>query len=313
MDRLNEKLQKQFAGELLLMAVILARSISFVITKIGLQGMDAFTLLALRFLTAFIFLLPFSWTRLWELNIKSLFRGALLGASFFLVMAAEVTALKTTSASSTAFLENTAIIFVPIFEAFLLRRLPKPLVIISSIITLIGVALLTLTGEQLSLSLGEILCLIAAITYAASIILTDRFSKKEDPLLLGVLQVGFMGVFSLVTAFVTETPRLPNSMNELGIIIALAIVCTGFGFTLQPLAQSKTSSEKAGLFCAISPLSTAVIAYIFLGELLGLSGVIGISLILLGLLLINATNSVIKEGNLHDQPSFRTIIKTKRL
>ena len=40
----------------LLAAVIIARSTSYVLTKVGLQGMGKFTLLAVRFLLAFAFL-----------------------------------------------------------------------------------------------------------------------------------------------------------------------------------------------------------------------------------------------------------------
>ena len=43
-------------AELLLAAVIIARSTSYVLTKVGLQDMGKFTLLAVRFLLAFAFL-----------------------------------------------------------------------------------------------------------------------------------------------------------------------------------------------------------------------------------------------------------------
>lgn len=42
-------------AELLLAAVIIARSTSYVLTKVGLQDMGKFTLLAVRFLLAFAF------------------------------------------------------------------------------------------------------------------------------------------------------------------------------------------------------------------------------------------------------------------
>ena len=62
-----------------------------------------------------------------------------------------------------------------------------------------------------------------------------------------------MGVYNMLAAFLFETPRLPATSTEWGIILTLAIVCSGFGFTLQPLAQSRTTSERAGLFCALGP------------------------------------------------------------
>ena len=272
--------------------------------------MGTFSLLGLRFLTAFLFLLPFAWKRLSRVSGRTLLRGMLLGASFFAVMAAEVSSLKTTNASTTAFLENTAIIFVPLFEAALHKNFPKFPVIMSAMISLSGVALLTVKGGMFSLSAGECLSLLAAVFYACSIILTDRISRKDDPLTLGILQVGFMGAYSMIAAFLFETPRLPATSSEWGIILTLAIVCSGFGFTLQPLAQSRTTSERAGLFCALSPAGAAIMGSIFLKEKLGLAGILGTLLILLGMVSVNMINFFQKEKRDNEVRKNNSIIRT---
>jgi len=292
---IKNRVFSQTQAEILLMLVILARSTSFVMTKISIRDMGSFSLLGLRFLIAFLFLLPFGWKRLRCASGRTLLRGMLLGASFFTVMAAEVSGLKTTDASTVAFLENTAIVFVPLFEAVLRRKFPKVPVIVSTVISLLGVALLTLKNGSFSLSSGEFLCLVAAIFYACSIILTDRISRKDDPLTLGILQVGFMGVYSIIAAYLFETPNIPTTFYEWGIIFILAIVCSGFGFTLQPLTQSRTTSERTGLFCALSPASAAVLGSIFLKESLGPMGILGVLLILLGMVSVNIMNFIKKE------------------
>ncbi|MBR2383213.1 MAG: hypothetical protein IKA89_05645 [Anaerotignum sp.] len=50
--------------------------------------------------------------------------------------------------------------------------------------------------------------------YAVAIILTDRLSRQDDSFLLGILQVGFMGIFALIAAFLLETPRLSVGTTE---------------------------------------------------------------------------------------------------
>lgn len=264
-------------------------------TKIGIQNMGTFSLLGLRFLIAFLFLLPFVWKRLSCISGRTLIRGMLLGASFFAVMVTEVSGLKTTDASTIAFLENSAIVFVPFFEAVLRRRFPKVPVIVSAVISLCGVALLTLKSGSFSLTVGECLGLMAAAFYACSIILTDRISRIDDPLTLGILQVGFMGAYSMIAAILFETPTIPATLNEWGIILTLAIVCSGFGFTLQPLAQSYTTSERAGLFCALSPAGAVILGSICLKEKLGLTGIMGTFFILLGMVSVNMINFFKKE------------------
>ena len=165
-------------AELLLAAVIIARSTSYILTKTGLEAMGSFTLLAIRFLLAFALLAMIFWKRFIHIRIAILLRDMLLGLVFFAMMTAELFGLQTTSSSMTAFLENTAIVFVPVFEAILRKKLPKASVYISSVVTLLGVGLLALHGSAVSLTPGELLCLLAAVLYAAAIILTDRLALR---------------------------------------------------------------------------------------------------------------------------------------
>ena len=272
-------------AETLLAAVILARSTSYLFTKIGLQSIGTFNLLALRSLFAFALLSLMFRKRLRGIGMKTVLRGAALGAAFFLVMTAELNGLKSTDTSTVSFLENTAIIFVPLFEAVLMRKLPKGVSILSALAALMGVGFLTLKNGAISFTTGEIYCVAAAMLYAASIILTDRLSHKDDGFIIGLLQVGFMGLFALIASFVWETPRFPQGGTEWGVILVLAIVCSGFGFTFQPVAQSKTTAERAGLFCALNPAFASLLGVVFLSEPVTAQGVIGSALILLSLLI----------------------------
>lgn len=79
-------------AELLLAAVIIARSTSYVLTKVGLQDMGKFTLLAVRFLLAFAFLAAL-FRRLLQIDRRTLLSGLAMGGIYFCVMTAELTAL----------------------------------------------------------------------------------------------------------------------------------------------------------------------------------------------------------------------------
>lgn len=121
--------------------------------------------------------------------------------------------------------------------------------------------------------------------YACAIIATDRFTHRDDGFTLGILQVGFLGAYALVGSLLFEAPRLPQTDSEWGIILALAIVCTGFGYTLQPVAQSHTTAQRAGLFCALSPAFATIFGAVLLREKITSLGLVGILLILGSLLL----------------------------
>ncbi|MCH4889402.1 DMT family transporter [Acidaminobacter sp. JC074] len=268
-------------SSILFILVIMARSTSFVMTKIGLEDMGTFTLLSFRFILATIFLLPFAIKHRKKFNKRTLIRGMILGFIFHLVMSAEVTALSYTKSSVVAILEHLAIILVPLFEAILIRKLPKREAILSSFIAFTGVVLIS--GSGVSFSIGQLLGILTGILYAVAIITTDRISKKDDPIILGIVQVASMAVFSFTTALTFESIQLPTSGTSIVIIVILAIVCTGFGFTLQPLAQSKIKSEQASLLLALSPASASILGMLVLNEQLGLRTALGIGFILLSL------------------------------
>jgi len=283
-------MEKARQAEILLAAVIIARSTSFLMSKEMLATMGTFNLLAVRFLFAFVILSVIFSKHMYDAIRQDktlLVKGMFLGGAFFLLATAELMALKTTTTSMTSFIENTAIVFVPIFEAILMRKKMQGSIILSSTITLAGVGLLAFSGGAFAISKGELFCFAAAIIYSIAIIMTDRFSKESDPLTLGVLQSGFLGLFALVISMFIETPRLPSGGFEWSMVAGLAIVCTCFGFTFQAVAQRHITSERAGMFCAINPLATAVIGSIFLNESMNYIGIIGAVLIVAGILIPN--------------------------
>lgn len=275
---MNEK-----QAHLLLAAVILTRSSAYLFSKTGLETLGTFNLLAARFLLAFVVLSVIFFNRLRHISKHDIIGGAAIGAVFTAVMAFELTALKTTDTGTVSFLENTAIVFVPLIEAALIRRLPKPESAVGAAVALTGVALLTLRSGAIGFTPGEAFCLGAALLYAVGIIVTDRFSHKGDALLIGIAEVGFIGLFSLALSFVFETPRIPSGGTEWGCILMLALVCSAFGFTLQPVAQSHMTSNRAGLMCALNPAFASVLGVVVLHEAVTAQGVFGAALILFSL------------------------------
>lgn len=267
-------------AQILMAVVILTRSSAYIFSKTGLETLGTFNLLAARFLLAFLVLGVIFFKRLRHISRRDLLGGAVIGAVFTAVMAFELTALKTTDTGTVSFVENTAIVWVPLIEAALIRKLPKPVNLITAVVALGGVALLTLRKGALGFTHGEALCMCAAVLYAIGIIVTDRFSHKGDALLVGIAEVGTIGVLGLIISLIFEQPRLPSGGTEWGCILMLALACSAFGFTFQPVAQSHMDSQRAGLMCALNPAFASVLGVIVLHESMNLEGIIGAALIL---------------------------------
>ena len=282
---------------ILMTFVISARASSFMFSKLCLVSMTSYSLLALRFSTASVLLLLLFHRRLipamnWQ-NIRS---GIVIGTVFYFVLASELAGLKTSTASTSAFIENLAIVIVPFFECILMRRYPEKKSILSAILAVCGVGALTMVGNRIGFSVGECFLFAAAFLYAVGIIVTDRLAKSGDSFAIGFVQVTTTGVLAWVNTGITDSFTMPASASQWVMILVLAVVCTGFGFTLQPVAQAHMSAETASSFCALAPLIASLLSCIFLKDPVTVYSLIGAVLILLSLAI--QTNLVKLPANL---------------
>jgi len=272
-------------AELMLASVIAVRASSFLFNKFLLTEMGVFNILGLRFLIAGILLSLIFCKKLRVLKRSELKAGVIIGALFYAVIAVEMAATRIADTSTVSLLENCAVIIVPIFESILLRRLPERRTVLGTLCAFAGIVCLSLHAHRFSF--GMLLALLSAVIYAIAIIATARLSRGEnDPLAIGVVQVVTLGVLGMASSFFFETPTLPQSGRSLMMVLWLACVCAGFGFTLQPLAQRNISSAaRAGTFCAMSPATATFLGVTVLHETLGIAGALGLALILFSMLL----------------------------
>lgn len=275
-------------AEILLAAVICARATSFMFSKVLVGTLEPFNVLAVRFLVASLLLAILFWKRFRGIGTSTVARGGAIGIAFFITMALEMYAMTGASSSTVSFLENMAIVLVPLATALLLRKLPPATVICSCVVAMAGVGLLTLGGASgLDTVPGILLGLGSGAGYTAAIMVTARLSREDDPLVLGVIQVATMGALSFLAMLFFESPALPATPLEWGSIAVLVVVCTGFGFTLQPVAQRYLSADRVGLFCALSPLVAAVLGVAFLAEPLTPLRLAGMALIAASMFVAN--------------------------
>ena len=269
---------------ILLAAVISARATSFMFSKLCLTTMNTFSLLALRFSLASVILFALFHRRIiHSLSRHNIVSGMVIGTIFFLVLASEHTGLKTTNASAAAFIENLAIIIVPFIECILTKKLPSKKTMTGALLAVAGVGLLTMNGNKIGFTRGEAFLLCAALFYAIAIIVTSKLSRGGDAFVIGFFQVTTTGVLAWSSTVISGGFTSPQSPGQYVMIFLLAVVCTSFGFTLQPVAQSHLSAETAGSFCALGPLVASVLSCVFLRESVTLLSFCGAVLILLSL------------------------------
>lgn len=275
----------QRTADLTMICISMAWGTSYLFMKLGLGVLPPFTVLALRFCIAFFIVAAIFFKHL-NHTWHTIGNGALLGILTYGMCALLILGLKTTTASNAGFLTSTAVVMVPIFHAFLVRKLPDFSVVIGTVLTTVGISCLTLQ-QSLVFHSGDILCFIGAIIYAIYIILTDKLSKQDDGLLLGVWQIGFAGLYSAVSALIFETPSLPSSTVGWVAVLGLAVLGSAFAFIAQPVAQKYTTPEHTGVLFSLEPVFAAIFAFIFLHETMSGCGYLGVLLVMAGVLTVS--------------------------
>jgi drug/metabolite transporter (DMT)-like permease len=271
-------------GEILVALALALRASSLLFGKIAMQSMGPYLTIALRFTIAFVLIAILFRRSLRKVDAKTLLHCALIGFFFFLAMVFEMKGLQTTPSSVTAFLEGSVVVIVPAIACIMQKKLPDLLTVVSAIIALIGVAFLTLKGDRLGFTTGELLVLGGTVWYSLTVIVTDKAAKNDDLEVVAVYQLLFIAIFAYIGAFIFEEIRLPQSGTEWGAVLALAIICSGVGFTIQPFGQKYTTPERAGILAVFNPLTAAVLGIVFLHEKMTPSMLAGSFLILVSIL-----------------------------
>lgn len=280
-EKLNMNERK---GEFLVGLALALRASSLLFGKIAMRTMGPFLTIGLRFTIAFVIVAILFRKNLTKVDAKTLLHCAEIGIFFFLAMVFEMYGLQTTPSSVTAFLEGAVVIFVPLFTCLIHRKLPERMTVLSALIAMIGVGFLTLKGDHPGFTVGELLVLGGTVWYSLSVLVTDKAAKNDDLMTVAIYQLLFIAIFAYIGAFIFEEIRLPQSGQEWGAVLALAVICSGVGFTIQPFGQKYTTPERAGILAVFNPLTAAILGVVFLHEKMTGSMIIGSILILISIL-----------------------------
>lgn len=264
--------------------ISMAWGTSYLLMKIGLNGNRPFNMIALRFGIAFFIVAIIFNKNIRKANRHIIGYGAILGLILFGVFSFLMYGLETTAASTAGFLTSTTVVFVPFLQIIITQKRPQWKVIVCTLLTIIGIALLTVQ-DSLTFNRGAVFCIIGALLYACHIILTDRLTHMVEGLLLGIYQLGFAWLYGLIASLLFEAPSLPSNAAQWGAVLGLALICSAFGFVMQPIAQKYTTPEHTGLLFALEPVFSALFAFILLHEILTAKGFIGAGLVLLSVFL----------------------------
>jgi drug/metabolite transporter (DMT)-like permease len=268
----------------------------FIAQSTGAAHLSGAWLTGLRYILAFLAVLPLGLIearrtkavlsrahRLWLLP---------LGLVFFAGTILQQWAIEITSVTHVGFLTGLYVIFVPILEMLLLRRLPHPAIGLAAIVALTGTW--CLGGNLSSLSTGDLLTIASAVCFAVQIVMLDRFVHiTHRPVLAALAQSLACAVLGCMIGVFTDALTV-SSLRGAAISIAYAgILSGGLAFLLQAVCQRYTRATDAAVMLMSESLFAALLAALLLGERMPVRGWVGCGLLVASLLLAQFGPAVI--------------------
>ncbi len=256
---------------------------TFVIVKSALTGVDAVTMVGYRFLIAGSLLLVYLLIK--KRPVLPNFRqGLFLSLILWTLYVTQTAGLNYTTASNSGFITGLFVLWVPVFLVTLFRRRPTVMEVLASIISLVG--LWVLTGGLKEVNVGDLLTIVASMAYALHLLLSDKYMKAEiDPVSISCQQFLLVGIGSVIFSAISGRSFEVTTSGAWWAIIFLAIFPTLTAFVIQMFAQRHTSPLRVSLIFALEPVFAAATAWTIGGELFTTHGAIGGGCIVLGLAL----------------------------
>ncbi|MCZ7555604.1 MAG: DMT family transporter [Bacteroidia bacterium] len=216
--------------------------------------------------------------------------GALLGGGFAL----QTIGLVQTTASKAGFLTGTMVVFTPLLQLAIERRMPSWGNILGVLIVAAGLYLFTNPTDS-TFNQGDLLVLLCAVVFAFYIVYLDVFTKNGFDREIVFYQFVVTAVIGFVLApFFGGGPAV-FSAGAIGAVLYLAFFASTIAIFVQSKYQRETTPTKAAIIFSLEPVFAAVMAYFALGETMSTIEVVGASLMFAGLLISELLAALNKE------------------
>ena len=287
---------KRYKGEIILLLTSIMWGGGFIATEFSLGSMTPLQVMTIRFLIATIILCSVFFNQLKQISKSTLKKGTLAGFFLFVGFVFQTVGLKYTTVSNNAFLSAIAVIFVPIIGIFLGRKIDR-YGIIGRILTVIGIAFLTINGSLTSINIGDVLTILGAMFYAIQILLVDMFAKEEDVTVFTIVQITMCFLFSLITMLIRGDLFFNITFNSGGGVIYLAVFSTAIGLFLQVLGQKSTTETRAAIIMSTESVFGTIFAIILLNQALTIKVIIGCIIIFIAIIISEVKPFAKKQKN----------------
>lgn len=269
-------------------------STSFIIIKLGLKEIPPLTFAGLRYTIAFISLLPFALSKKRLKEIKSLdqktwIKLTILGIVFYTTtQGTQFIGLSLLPSVTVSLWLNFTPIIVAILGVFLLSEVPTRQQWIGTLLFLFGIIVyffpISIYSNQL---LGLFVMTIGVVANSGAAILGREInrSNKHHPLIVTIISMG-VGAILLLGIGISTQGLPPISMTNIFYLLWLSLINTAFAFTLWNISLKTLTAIESSIINGTMLFQIAILAWIFLDEIVTVKGMIGIATAAIGAILV---------------------------
>ncbi|MBQ1476904.1 MAG: DMT family transporter [Erysipelotrichaceae bacterium] len=267
---------KKYIGVLTLLGVAVIFGMAFSFQSIASSYLSPFSLNGLRFLMAGIVLSPIFLIKD-NTDTRTLIKAGILdGILLFGATNLQQTAIEVTSAGKAGFLTAMYIVLVPVFAFLFLKRKLHLHVIISVLLSLVGLYLLCgLSLSDLQLRVSDLFLIGCAMIFAIQILVVEHYVDKVHPIKMSTLAFLVAGVLCIPFVLVKETITMDAFLKALPSLLYLSLASTCLGYTFQAVGQKLVDATPAALLMSLESVFSAVGGYLLLHQVLSTRELLG--------------------------------------
>lgn len=257
--------EKKNIGLIALLVTTLIWGTSFVILKNALDSIPTLYIMAVRFSGAAVIMIA-AGAREWKKADKTyLLAGVLMGVCMFLAYTFQTYGLFYTTPGKNAFLTTTYCVIVPFLHWAFRGRRPDRWNVLAALLCVVGVGLISL-DSGMAVNRGDVLTVICGLFYALHIIVTARYVRGRNTILLTAIQFATAAALSWIAALLTD-PFPQSAPSGAWVAVAyLCVMCTAVCFWLQAFGQKYTHPSQVAVVMTLESVFGAAISILFFHE-----------------------------------------------
>jgi drug/metabolite transporter (DMT)-like permease len=291
------------AGTSLLRSPVLALTLAalfwsgnFVVARALRDDLDPVLVTFVRWFLALLIFMPFVWRDLWR-SLPAILREwrlvsalGLTGLALFHPLV--FLAVQYTTATNALITLSLAPVAIMLGASLISRQSPSLHQLAGASISLAGAVVLVTRGDiagviAAGFNVGDLVMLVAVVVWAVySLLLRRRPADLSPTVMLVASIVPALPVLLVFTLFAGPAVAVAVSPSVVLAIVYIAVFATALSFMFWSHGVAEIGPSRAGQYVHLMPVFGAALAFVFLGEPLSATQIIGAVLVLTGLVLI---------------------------